>query len=267
MDLDTNKIYMIPFLSGPLYEKDCLPQLHYKKVEVVAIQFETDREMAQKLLPNCFEMDLEPLITITFGYYNGLDFLAGGGYNVATFQIAARFSGEKDHVEGDYIPIMFENNTTPILGGRELLGVPKLFADIPPLRVLPDGKLRCEASLWGHLLFGIELPPLKKQNKLVKSIAVKKINSRPWLGYKYIPSLDGPADADYPTITKNDISIKNLWMGKEGLVYFGSATEKDIYKAANIIDSLQKLTLSKLKQVIHFEGSAYLRLDLSRRLI
>jgi len=44
---------------------------------------------------------------------------------------------------------MFEDQTLPILGGREDLGVPKLYADISPARILADGRLRCEASLWG----------------------------------------------------------------------------------------------------------------------
>jgi hypothetical protein len=153
-----------------------------------------------------------------------------------------------------------------ILGGREYLGVPKLFADIPPMKLMPDGSLRCEASVWGHLLFGIELPAMKKQNPLVKAVASRQINSRPWLAYKYIPALDGPPDADYPTITRNDVRLDTLWMGKQARLYFGSPTGDDVGTVANLIQALKRLEMVRIERVLHFQGSADLRFDQSHRL-
>jgi len=46
--------------------------------------------------------------------------MAGGGYTLAVVQVFARFDGERDHVEGDYILVMFENQTWLILGGAAL---------------------------------------------------------------------------------------------------------------------------------------------------
>ena len=205
-------------------------------------------------------------MTVVFGYHNGLDFLAGGGYNIATFQVSAKFSGEEDQVEGDYILVMFENTTRPIILGREALGVPKIFADILSARIMPNGNLRCEAFFLGHLLFGIELPPMKKQNAIVRNVASRQINSKPWLGYKYIPSLDGPPDADYPTITRNDIKIDDFWMGNAASLYFGSATESELGPTVNVVEALKSLSIVKIEQAMHFKGSAVLRADLSRRL-
>lgn len=266
MKVDPTKLYLMPHIQGPLYDREPLPGIPYPQTETIAIQFQTEEEAARSLLPDCYDLDPVPVVTVMFGYHKGLDFLAGGGYNIATFQVAARFDGTQDHVEGDYILIMFENDTTPILGGREFLGVPKMFADIPPVKIMPNGNLRCEASLWGHLLFGIELPPMKKQNPLVKNIASRRINSRPWLAYKHIPSLDGPPDADYPTTTRNDVKIESLWMGNAGSLYFGSATGDDISQTANVIDALKSLPVVKMEQVLRLRGSAVLRFDQSRRL-
>lgn len=266
MRVDPTKIYMMPHLMGPLYDKDALSAAVYPNTETFALQFYTEGVAARELVPDCYELDEAPLVTVVFAYHKGLDFLAGGSYHLATFQIAARFEGEQDRIEGDYIPIMLENETQPILGGRELLGVPKLFADIPPVKIMPNGNLRCEASLWGHLLFGLELPPQKKQNTVVKTVATKRINSRPWLAYKYFPTLDGPPDADYPTTTRNDVKIDTLWLGNAGSVYFGTATKDDIGDMVNVIDALKSLPFVKLEQALHFQGSAELRLDQSRRL-
>ena len=192
--------------------------------------------------------------------------MAGRGYKLATVQVAARFDGEHDHVEGDYILVMFEDQTWPIIGGREDLGVPKLYAEISPVKILPNGHLRCEASLWGHLLFGLDLAPLKSQNAIVRLAAGKKVNERPWLAYKYIPSLDGPPDADYPTISKNDTKIEELWLGRTGEVYFGVAGADDVGYCKPVIDALKSLPIRKVTQALRLQGSAVLRYDLSRRL-
>ena len=161
---------------------------------------------------------------------------------------------------------MFEDHTWPIIGGREDLGIPKLFADISNLKTMPDHHLRWEASLAGHLLFGLDVPPMKSQIAVIRVVANRQINSRPWLGYKYIPSLDGPADADYPTITHNDSKINKLWMGKKSVLRFGMARYDDIGVVKNLLDRLATLTIVRPVQALHFVGSATLLYDLSRRL-
>lgn len=266
MKLDPTKLYMMPQIMGPQYNKNPLPKLNYPQSENVAIQYKTSYEAARNLVPECYHVDKEPTVTVVFGYHKELEFLAGNGYSLAAFQISAKFESEENQIEGDYILIMFENRTLPILGGREYLGVPKLFANIPSMKVMPNGSLRCEASLWGHLLFGIELPRLKKQNRVVKAVASRQINSRPWLAYKFIPSLDGPPDADYPTVTRNDVRLDELWMGKQGSLYFGIPTKDDIASVVNVIEALKTLEIIKIVQVLHFQGSAVLRFDKSHRL-
>jgi acetoacetate decarboxylase len=266
MKLDPTKLYMMPLIMGPQYEKDPLPRLPYPQTEVCAMRYQTDFEAASNLLHDCYNADQPPIVTVFFAYHRGLHFLAGGSYNFAAFMISASFRGQRDSLEGDYMPVVFENQSMPILGGREFLGVPKLYADIPPYKRMPNGNLRCEASLWGHLLFGIELPPMRKQNPAVKFIASRQLNGRPWFAYKYIPSLDGPPDADYPTITWNDVKLRDLWMTKRASLYFGTASEDDIAQTAHVIQALQELPIVKVEQVLRFDGSAFLRFDKSRRL-
>jgi len=266
MKIDPNGYYRMPLIMGPLW-KGKKPRLVYTKTEAVALQYLTDSDALASLLPDCYKPGKEPQVTVLFGYNNGLDFMAGGGYRLAAVQVSARFDGEKDHVEGDYILVMFEDQTWPIIGGREDLGVPKLYADISPIKILPDGNLRCEASLWGHLLFVLELSSPKKQNSIVRIAANKIINARPWLAYKYIPSLDGPSDVEYPTITKNDIKIKDLWFAKSGRVFFGNADVNEIGQVKFLMDALKTLPVKEVKQALHLCGSAILRYDLSRRLL
>jgi acetoacetate decarboxylase len=263
--LNPTGYFRMPFIMGSLWKGEN-PQFIYPQTEVIVLQYLTDNDAINSLLPSCFKNGEEPLVTVIFGYYNGLDFMAGGGYNIAAVQVSARFDGKQDHLEGDYTLVMFENETWPIIGGREDLGVPKLYADISPFKILTNGSLRCEASLWGHLLFGLELSSPKEQNRIVRLAANKIINSRFWLAYKYIPSLDGPPDADYPTLTKNDTKIKELWFAKSGELFFGNAEINDIGQFKYLIDALKTLKVKEVKRALHFRGNAILRYDLSRRL-
>lgn len=265
MKTDPKAYFRMPLILGPMW-KDTIPSFEYQQIEVAAIQYFTEPESINALLPDCYKPSKDPLVTVVFGYYNGLEFMAGGGYNVAVVQVEATFDGNQDQVNGDYILVMFEDQTWPIICGREDLGIPKLYSDVSAIKTMSSGRARCEASYWGHFLFGIELSGLKKQNSIVRKVANKVINSRPWLAYKYIPSLAGPPDADYPTISYNDVKINELWLSNTGSMYFGNVSKDDIGHYKVLIDNLSTLPILRIKQCLKFRGSAVLRYDKSRRL-
>ena len=266
MKIDSSKIYLMPLIMGPIADREKLVGSVYGEVQYLSLQYQTDPNAIQVLLPDCYQPSEKPIVTAMFGYYDSVDFMAGGGYCIATVLVAARFDGEKDHVEGDYVLVMCEDDTLPIISGREQLGIPKVYADISSVKTLPNGHLRCETSLWGHLVFGLDLEGLKKQNALVRSVASKRINERPLLGYKYIPSLDGPPDASYPTVLRSDTKLEELWLGKSGQIFFGDAVEADIGVGKRIVDALKTLPMREVTQTARFCGSQVLRNDLCRRL-
>lgn len=203
---------------------------------------------------------------MVFCYNDGVDFLAGRGYRIAQVSVGARFDGEQDHVEGDYALVMCEDDATAIITGREWHGIHKVFADISPVKTLPSGHLQCEASLWGHVLFGIDLATLKEQNLIVRSVAAKEFNKRPMLGYKYIPCVDGPPDAAYPNMLSNELKMKQFWMGKSEEVLYGDAKERDIGYMVGVLNAVKTLPVREVTQTFRLRGSAVLRSDLSRRL-
>ena len=161
----------------------------------------------------------------------------------------------------------FESLQETVLGfGREFVGIPKLYADISPIRILSNRNLRCDISLWGHLLFGIDLEPLEKQNADVCNAASERATQRPRFGYKYIPSFDGPPDANYPTVFWTDVTIEQLWIGKSAELYFGNQSEKDIGGIKPVVDALKSLPVRSITQTIHSRGSQVLRYDKCRGL-
>lgn len=47
--------------------------------------------------------------------------------------------------------MVWENNTTPILGGREQTGIPKIYADIEDLHILKPHYATIASFEWEHL--------------------------------------------------------------------------------------------------------------------
>lgn len=267
MQIDHAKINFMPLIRGPLWDKTNIRRHIYASVETLMLQYETDPDTIPLLLPSPFKPGKSPMVSVLFVDNHGVDFMAGGGYRLSAVSVAAQFDGENGHLEGSYVLVMPENDALPIVSGREWLGMPKFFADISPIRILENGHLRCEASLWGHLLFGIDIaPPLKEQNALIRKAASAQSSKSPAFGYKYIDSLNGPPDADYPTIMWNDTDIEHLRLGKSGEFYFGNPTEKDIGDYKPVIDALKSLPVRKVIQTVHSRGSMILRNDKNGRI-
>ena len=145
--------------------------------------------------------------------------------------------------------------------------MPKFYSDISSIRIMENGHLRCAVSMWGHLLFGIDVaPPLKNQNALVRKAASAQATKSPSFGYKYIASLNGPPDADYPTIMWSDNTIDELRLGNSGEFFIGDPSEADIGHFKPFIDALKTLPVLKVKQTAYSKGSMVLRNDKNGRI-
>jgi acetoacetate decarboxylase len=267
MQIDRTKINFMPLIRGPLWDQNDLPKHKYASVESLMLQYETDPDAIPPLLPEPFKPGKDPNVTVMFTDNNGVDFMAGGGYRFALISVSAQFDGQDGHFEGNYVLCMPEDKTLPIITGREWLGMPKFFADISSIRVMDDGHFRTEVSLWGHLLFGIDVaPPLKSQNALIRKAASSQASKTPAFGYKYIASLNGPPDADYPTIMWSDNNLEQLQLGKSGEFFIGDPSEKDIGAFKPFVDVLKSLPIRKIKQTVHSHGSMVLRNDKNGRI-
>lgn len=266
MIIDRDKINTMPLIMGPLYDRKNRPGIVYASFESLILEYKTDLDAIPPLLPECFKPSPNATVRVVCIQSHGVDYMANHGYRLAAVQVEALFEGEEDKLAGDYVLVMFENKATPIITGREHLGIHKLYADISEHRLSSSGSLRCEVSLWGHLLFGIDVAPLKRQSKLIYGTASKRASQWPSFGYKYIPSLDGQPDADYPTIMWNDIKIEELWLGNGAEMYFGDPGGEDIAFFSRVIDALKSLPVLKVAQTTRSRGSMILRYDKCRRL-
>lgn len=267
MQIDRTKINFIPLIRGPLWDLTNVAKANYDHVESLMLVYETDPEAIPPLLPEPYKPGKSPTVTVLFVDNNGVDFMAGGGYRFTAITVAAQFDGKDGHFEGNYALVMPEDHTLPIITGREWLGMPKFFTDISQIRRLEEGHFRCETSLWGHMLFGIDVKVSpKNQNVIVRKAASSRSTKAPTLGYKYIASLNGPPDADYPTVMWTETDLEHLQLGDSGEFYIGSTTENEIGYFQPIIDALKTLPVLKVTQTAYSIGSMVLRNDKSGRI-
>jgi len=265
VQLDPAKVYSMPLIMGPVFDREGRPGRVYGEVETISYTFRTDADAVRDLVPECYSVPDEATATVTFSNSNRVDFMAGDGYRVAYVGVSARYEGGET-AAGLCILVMWENRTVPIFTGRELIGIPKIHADITSIRGMTGDVLRASAAMWGHEVMRLEVAGCKEQNLIARRTAQKRINTTPWLGYKHIPSLDGPPDASYPMIVWNDVVVDRLWLGETGSVGFGSAGEDDVGQLAGVTRALRTLPVGETVFAAHVRGSAVLRLDRSRRL-
>ncbi|MEA4923245.1 MAG: acetoacetate decarboxylase family protein [Eubacteriaceae bacterium] len=213
-----DEIYMMPVFFGPQagHRRPDMPGLPGKKmndyyqpgdVNVVSITYETDRKVLEKMIPECYTLN-DPYVTVNLSEFTNLGWQAGKTYNLVGVSCPVHFKGERDDIDGDLVLVMFENQTDPILGGRETMGYGKVFCDIPPIQHL-ENRYIALASGFGFRFMKIDIDVNKKAPDL-KTMKMNEERSKGKMQYRYFPKVmekgDDPAmnftqpEIEYPTI-------------------------------------------------------------------
>ncbi len=109
------------------------------------MSFLTKPEQLNKLLPDRFAPVGEPVVTVVVAYMTGIEWLAGRGYNVLGVSFPAVFNGDRDHVQGSFLSVLWENLADAIFTGREELGFSKIYCEIPD-PIIRDDETNCIGS-------------------------------------------------------------------------------------------------------------------------
>ncbi len=218
-----DRIYEMPVFFGPSPVKnpDETGVYHLNKpadVEAVTVMFETDPALLEALLPAGFTL-AEPVLSVAFCSFANIGNFAGNSYNLINISTPVRFDGERDHVRGDLILVMYENHAEPIMGGRDLMGYSKIYADIPRF-IHNDRRYHCIASDWGFKFLDVRIdldaaPEDAERMQRIQRESEGKIN------WKYIQATPekgswshlAGADASYPTFNPA------AWEKPEGYPY------------------------------------------------
>lgn len=223
----------------------------------MSVTLAVDPERLAPLLPPGYEPSPNPTVRVQTNFLKDVPWLAGRGYNFAEVLFSVVFHCKAGEIEGDLVSVMWESMADPIISGREELGLPKLFADIPDLQPTADG-MRMSASWCGFEflsvdLLGLQLGPWPAEREATTESVKRSTGGsnagRARLYYKYFPKtgrLDQP-EVCYTTVTppgNYEMKVLETWTG-DARVNFCEARWEDLPTMAQIANGLAGLGLGR----------------------
>lgn len=257
-EFEPNRMYRMPTHFGPATGPrqgpdgrgfDCVDN---PKATTISVSFLTNPVQLARLLPPGFALGAEPVVTVSASYITEIEWLAGRGYNTLGVSFPVVFTGKADQVTGNFLTVLWENLTDPILTGREELGFAKIYCELPEPAVLRN-ETHCTASWLGFKfldLYVYNLTPLTPDEIVASS---KAPTGDGILHYKYMPRTGewGQADAEYavltPAATPNRV-VKALWRG-DGTVQFHAARWEDMPTQYMIVNTFHAL------EIVEYRGA------------
>ena len=258
-EFDPRARYLMPAHFGvPKMPKP--PSGWYHDVTTMNVRYLTDREKLQALLPHPFKVAEEALVTVTYAQSRDVDWLAGRGYNLISVNAAVVFEGDQEELEGSFALVVWENLADPILSGRELTGIPKIFADIDD-HTITDGEWRCGASHFGSAIVDLSIRdltvPTAEQIAAAQTEEASKDNPMAW---RYIPAVGGfGAAISEPTIYPSKNVINEAQIG-EGHIEWHRLTWEQNPTQFHIVNKLADLPVLEYRPAIVTKGSTNLLL-------
>jgi hypothetical protein len=201
--------------------------LLYLDVTTLSVGYLTDREKLEQYLPEPFAIRGEPILSVYYAMNREVEWLAGGGYNLLGVDVPVRFDGERDQVDGSFNLVLWENDTDPILAGRELLGIPKIYADIEDHTVL-RGEWRTSASNRGQTIIDLSIRDLEPVPDAVLREQRKAAEASSWMGWRYVPRIGEPGAAlSEATCIPTGGSPREVWAGRGEVEWHRSTWERN----------------------------------------
>jgi acetoacetate decarboxylase len=247
-NVEFDHLLMMPATFGP----PLLPEVStYEYQSTMTLSYSTSRDVATRLLPPCFEPTDEPVLTFMHKMLKGIDYMQGRGYNLLQVELNAVFNGKDGAIERQCPIVIWENNTVPIIAGRELAGNPKIFGEVTDVIEAEDQTaVSFECSEYGTRLVGGTVHGMRElTGERLERLNVSASDAS-LFGWKFIPGSDGP-DVDYPTLIHGSNTFFHAWTG-EGRIDFGSPTVREAPTSARIVDILRELP--RLEQRRSFYG-------------
>ncbi|MEH6586134.1 MAG: acetoacetate decarboxylase family protein [Halioglobus sp.] len=212
--LEPHGSYMMPAHFGP---RPFSPKSSgwYRDVTTMTVAFVTEREALAAYLPAPYRVADVPVVTITYACNRQVDWLAGHGYNLVAINAAAVFEGEEETMEGNYCLVIWEDLTDPILTGRELQGIPKIYADIIDHSVI-DGSWHTSAGHFGHKFLDLDICELREPTaeEITSEMEARAGKDNP-MAWRYMPAIGGFGHALNETTTfPSENVIHEAWVGE-----------------------------------------------------
>lgn len=240
-------------------------------VQWATLAYRTRRAKLEALMPPGFRLNGEPLVYVTLGFFRNLYWLAGRGYGLVNVEVPVVCEGRDQAVEGGFCLALWEGRPDAITTGREELGFPKLFADIPDQRLDPgSGRIAGEASWFGFRFFEIEMhsfvPVQPAERRLLGAPGTP-------IFYKYMPRTgafgSGGADVAYATTSAPPPGAQGglstiqfgeadfrMWRAEGGRVQWHRATFEQLPTTCHVVNGIADLDMIEVVSAEMIEFSA-----------
>ncbi len=248
---EDGKCYRMPaHFGGSVFNPDA--KAYYHDMVTLAYSYTTDGGRLADYLPEGFEL-IKPELVIQYQQCRQVEWMAGSYYNLVTVAAPVRFHGQHDRLEGAFALVVWENKTTPILTGN-MMGVPKIYADIEDLHIVADTYRTC-LSFEGSTFLQMEMTGPKPMDELQVKALPTDVNS---FGWRYIPKVGAPgADLSQPILFPMRSEPNAAWLGN-GTVKWTELTWEQSPMQWHIIKALAGLPMIEMAPVTLMKGRAIL---------
>ena len=254
--------YMMPAHFGGM--KYITTTTTYRDVTNLIIQYRTERDAIEPYVPEALEIT-DPILTVAFVMNRGVEWMAGGVYNLVAVNVPVRFDGKVDHVEGGFSLVVWENKVTPILPGREATGIPKIGATIEDARYL-FGRWMAEAAYEGNTFLEMSLTEGDEMPAAVIDEVNRTSQESHWLGWRYIPNVSGPGAAlNHPTTFPQGMVIKSARLCT-GTIRWQALSWEQAPTQAHITRALASMPVLEVTAAFVTRGESMLLGDKAREL-
>jgi acetoacetate decarboxylase len=251
---------MPTFFGGLPYP---LPPVRYGDTDHLSFSYQTDGDLLARLLPPGFTLP-RPELVISLINNRCVEWLAGGAYNLLAVNVPVRFTGQQDDIEGMFGLVVWENATAPILMGRELQGVPKLYANVDDLREFPENALASSAHLNGIRFARVSATLGAEANHEELALLRQGMSHTNWFGWRHFPNVGSPGAAlSHPVLFPQEFTITTARLG-DATIEWNVPGWLDNPTQIPIIDTLSRLPNLGGGKAVYMQCENVLRADLAR---
>jgi acetoacetate decarboxylase len=232
----------------------------YRDVTAMTVSYRTDRDALARHLPAPFEVGDDAVVSVFYARNREVDWLAGHGYNMIGVNAAAVFNGEHDTAVGSYALVVWENLTDPILTGRELQGIPKVYADIPD-HTVEAGEWRAGARHFGHDIVDLAIGGLRSLSTEELEAGLRAQAGQTPMAWRYLPAVGGEGAAvSEPTTYPSENEFTSVQVGT-GTVRWHELTWAENPTQFHIVNALAALPILEYGPALVTAGSTNLVLS------
>jgi len=254
--------YMMPAHFGG--QKLVTTTTTYRDVTSLIVQYRTEKGAVEAYVPEALEVT-DPTLSVAFVMNRGVEWMAGGSYNLVAVNIPVRFDGEVDHVEGGFSLVVWENKVAPILPGREATGIPKIGAQIEEARHL-GGHWMAEAAYEGNTFLSMTLQEREELSESELDQWNEQSREADWLGWRYIPNVAGAGAALNHATTYPQGAVVRSVKRCDATIDWKKLTWLQAPTQAHIVEALADLPILEVTAAFVTRGESMLLGDKARAL-